>query len=66
MTQDKTITLMTVSNLMEATILRDKLIEAGISAFLHDENTIGLDPISGVEVKIFEKDIEAAKQLQAG
>ncbi|HQW83482.1 MAG TPA: DUF2007 domain-containing protein [Ferruginibacter sp.] len=63
MIQDKTITLITFSDLMEATILRDKLIEAGISAFLNDENTIGLDPISGIEVKIFEKDIEAAKQL---
>lgn len=66
MTQDKTITLVTLSDLMEATILRDKLMEAGISAFLNDENTIGLDPVSGIEVKIFEKDIEAAKQLQGG
>lgn len=63
MIQDKTITLVTLSDLMEATILRDKLIEAGIPAFLNDENTIGLDPVSGIEVKIFEKDIEAAKQL---
>ncbi|MBS1752473.1 MAG: DUF2007 domain-containing protein [Ferruginibacter sp.] len=63
MNQEKTITLVTLSELMEATILRDKLIEAGIPAFMNDENTIGLDPVSGYEIKIFEKDSDTAKQL---
>lgn len=63
MIQDKTITLITFTDRLEATILINKLEEAGIPAFLIDENVIGLDPVSGVEVKIFEKDIEAAKLL---
>ena len=42
-----------------------KLREAGIESFLEDENVVGLNPLGGVELKIFEKDTQAANQVMA-
>ncbi len=42
-----------------------KLREAGIEAFLEDENVAGLNPLGGVELKIFAKDLEAASAIMA-
>ncbi len=42
-----------------------KLRESGIESFLEDENVIGFNPIGGVELKIFEKDSAAAKEILA-
>ena len=63
MIQDKTVTLVSFTDRLQAAMLIDKLEAAGIPAFLNDENVAGLDPVGGVEVKIFEKDIEAAKLI---
>jgi len=63
MIQDKTITLHTYSSLPEAQIIQDKLKENGIDSFLNDENVMGMDPVAGVELKIFEKDKEAAEKI---
>ena len=62
---DDTIVLHTYSDISEATIMQDKLQENGIESFLNDENVLGLDPIGGVELKIFEKDKEAAEKILA-
>lgn len=63
MTQDITITLHTYTDMPEATIAMDQLKENGIECFLNDENVMGLDPVGGVELKIFEKDKEAAQKI---
>ena len=63
MQHDKTIVLQTFSDLMEAKALQIKLEEQGITSSLTDENVLGMDPIGGVELKIFEKDKEAALKL---
>ena len=57
MQHDKTIVLQTFSNLMEAKAMQNKLEEHGITSSLTDENVLGLDPVSGIELKIFEKDM---------
>jgi hypothetical protein len=63
MQQEKTIVLQTFSDLMEAAAMQDKLKENGITSSLTDENVLGMDPIAGVELKIFEKDKEAALKI---
>jgi hypothetical protein len=63
MTEDKTIVLYTFNDMLEATLAQDKLSENGIESFLQNENVMGLDPVGGVELKIFEKDMEAAKKI---
>ena len=63
MKQDKTIVLQTFSDLMDAKMMQNKLMENGIESFLKDENVLGMDPVAGVELKIFEKDKEAALKV---
>ena len=54
MAQDKTIILHTYNDLLEAKMIQDKLKANGIDSILNDENVMGLDPVGGVELKIFE------------
>ena len=63
MAQDKTVVLHTYPDMLEAKMIQDKLIENGIASFLNDENVMGMDPVGGVELKIFEKDKEAAEKI---
>jgi hypothetical protein len=65
MEQENTIILHTYNNLQEATIAMDKLKENGINAYLKEENVMGLDPIGGAELRIFEKDKAAAEVILA-
>ena len=65
MQQENTIIYHTYNDLMEATIVMDKLNENGIQAFLKDENVMGLDPVGGVELRIFEKDLKKAEEVLA-
>ncbi|HMU45912.1 MAG TPA: DUF2007 domain-containing protein [Chitinophagaceae bacterium] len=60
---EKTITLHVYADGIEAKIMQDKLNAGGISSFLNDENVLGMDPVGGVELKIFEKDKEAAEKI---
>lgn len=66
MTQDKTIILHTYNDMLEAKMIQDKLTENGIESFLNDENVMGLDPVGGVELRIFEKDAVTAQQIISG
>ena len=66
MTQDKTIVLHTYNDMLEAKMIQDKLAENGIESFLNDENVMGLDPVGGVELRIFEKDAAAAQKIISG
>jgi hypothetical protein len=63
MQQDKTIVLQTFSDIMDAKAMQIRLQENGITSSLTDENVLGMDPIAGIELKIFEKDKEAALKL---
>ena len=64
--KDKTIILHTYIDVLEAKMIQDKLQANGIESFLNDENVMGLDPVGGAELKIFEKDKEAAEKIIAG
>jgi hypothetical protein len=63
MNQDKTVVLQTFSDIMDAQNMKARLMEKGIESFLRNENVLGLDPIAGIELKIFEKDREAALKV---
>jgi len=63
MTQDSTILLYTYPDILEANIVQDKLKAAGIDSFIEQEDVIGLNPIGGIKVKIFSKDLEAAEKI---
>ena len=64
--KDKTITLHVYADALEAKMIQDKLKENGIDSFLNDENVMGMDPIGGVELKVFEKDKGEAEKILRG
>ncbi len=66
MIQEKTIILHTYNDMLEAKMIQDKLKENGIDSYLSNENVMGLDPVRGVELKIFEKNKEAAEKIISG
>ena len=65
MTHEKgrTVTLHTYPDTAQAQIAQDKLQQNGIDSFLNDENTMGLDPVGGVELKVFEEDLAEAEAI---
>jgi hypothetical protein len=63
MSQDSIIVLHTYRDLAEATIIKDKLEANGIKVSLNDENVLGIDPVGGVELKVFEKDRTEAERI---
>lgn len=64
--KDKTTVLHTYTDTLEAEMIQDKLKVNGIESFLNDENVLGLDPVGGVELRIFEKDKDAAEKIITG
>lgn len=65
MTQDTTIVLHTYPDMLEAKMIQDILKDNAIPSFLNDENVMGLDPVAGVELRIFEKDKDTADRIIA-
>jgi len=63
---ERTITLHIYSDAAEAKMMQDKLKENGIESMVNDEDVLGMDPIGGVELKVFEKDREAAEKILRG
>lgn len=61
--KEKIITLQSFSDIMDAQAMQARLSEQGIQSFLKDENVLGMDPIAGVELKIFEKDKQATIKI---
>ena len=61
-TEGDTIVLQVFNDTLSATLAQSKLQEAGIESFLQDENVVGLNPLGGVELKIFSKDLELTKK----
>jgi len=62
-THEKTIVLHTYPDMYEAAIMQELLNESGIDSFLNDENVMGIDPVGGTELRIFEKDKEIAESI---
>ncbi len=53
----------TFNDTVEAGVAQNKLKEAGIASFVHDENVLGMSPLGGVKLKVFSKDLEQAKKM---
>jgi len=60
MTQDKIITLYIFKDILEATLAVDKLKAKKIESFLKDETNTGINPLGGIELKVFSGDREKA------
>ena len=65
MQQDHTIVLAIYNDVVEANVAQEKLKAYDIDSFLEDENVMGLNPLGGIELKIFSKDKEAAEKILA-
>jgi len=65
MEQDHTVVLSIYNDIVEANIAQEKLKANGIDSFLEDENVMGLNPLGGIELKIFSKDKEVAEKILA-
>jgi len=63
MAQDTIITLHTYYDALEAALAQDKLRENGIQSFIENENVTGLNPLGGIELKVFSKDLEEAELI---
>lgn len=63
MQQDHTVVIAIYNDIVEANVAQEKLKENGIDSFLEDENVMGLNPLGGIELKIFSKDKEAAEKI---
>ncbi len=57
------ITLEIFKDFVSASFVKGQLDENGIESFMEDENVVGLNPIGGVELKIFKNDLERAKEI---
>ena len=65
MQQDHTIILSIYNDMVEASVAQEKLKANGIDSFLENENVMGLNPLGGIELKIFSKDKDAAEKILA-
>ncbi|TMI62714.1 MAG: DUF2007 domain-containing protein [Bacteroidetes bacterium] len=60
---DETLLLEVFDDLGTATTVQAQLKDQGIESFIHDNNVLGMDPIAGIEIRIFSKDLKRAKQV---
>ncbi|GDX50968.1 hypothetical protein LBMAG27_00150 [Bacteroidota bacterium] len=63
--ENEIITLEIYNDFVTATFIKEKLAENEIDSFLEDENVVGLNPIGGVELKIFAQDLKRAREILA-
>lgn len=63
MEQDNTVVVHTYPNLQEASIALSMIEANGYKGFLQNENVMGLDPVAGTELHVFEKDANAVVAL---
>ncbi len=65
MKQDEIVILYTFKDILEATLVVDKLKMKGIDSFVEDLTVSGINPLGGVELKVFSKDkMEADKIVE--
>jgi len=65
---DKIVIFETYYNPIEASIVKERLIDSGIQCFLSDEHTIAVNPLynqalGGVKLHLFERDVDAARSI---
>lgn len=65
---DKIVVFETYYNPIEASIIKERLIDSGIRCFLTDENTITVNPLynqalGGVRLHLFERDVAVARSI---
>ncbi len=60
---EEIITLHTFKDIVGATLALQKLKDAGIDSFLEDTTTSGINPLGGVELKVFLKDTQEAEKI---
>ena len=65
LTDEETVVLEVYPDPAAAGFVKAKLAEAGIDSFLLDENAVGFNPLGGIELKVFAKDLEKAKAVIA-
>jgi hypothetical protein len=63
MNRDEIGTLYTFKDILEATLAADKLKANNIESFLADETTSGINPLGGIELKVFSKYKEKADKI---
>ncbi|MFI5186647.1 MAG: putative signal transducing protein [Chitinophagales bacterium] len=61
--KDEIVVLKVFNDALEANFVQSKIKEEGIESFLVDENVVGLNPLGGIELKIFSNDLEKAKKI---
>jgi len=61
--KDQIVVVKIFNDSLAANFAQNKLREEGIESFLADENVVGLNPLGGIELKIFSKDLEKAKKI---
>ena len=62
---EETMVIETFTDVAEASAAKSKLEAEGIITMLVDENAVGLNPLGGFELKIFQKDADRARQILA-
>ena len=62
-TNDETITVATVNDISEANAAKARLEAAGIDTFFVDQNVVGLDPVAGIQVRVFAADLKKAREI---
>jgi hypothetical protein len=60
---ESTVVLKVFNDIVEANVAKNLLQENGIESFLEDENVIGLNPLGGIQLRIFEKDFDIAREI---
>jgi hypothetical protein len=61
--KDETVVLRIFNDSLAANFAQNKLREEEIESFLVDENVVGLNPLGGIELKIFSRDLKKAKKI---
>jgi len=61
--KDEIVVLNIFNDSLAANFVQNNLREEGIESFLVDENVVGLNPLGGIELKIFSNDLERAEKI---
>jgi len=61
--KDEIVVLNIFNDSLAANFVQNNLKEEGIESFLVDENVVGLNPLGGIELKIFSYDLERAEKI---
>jgi hypothetical protein len=63
MKSNEIVTLYTFKDILEATLAVDRLKANNIESFLQDETASGINPLGGVDLKVFSRDREKANEF---